>query len=262
MTELVSQKGMFSFYEDGHQECCRIRKVRPLRNKLGTLRAWITGQRKDQSPGTRAHIPLIQVDSAFKGKDDGVLMKYNPLSTTSSRQVWNAIRSLEVPYNELHNRGFVSIGCEPCTRPVLPNQHEREGRWWWEEATQKECGLHKGNLEDTSQDDLDIARKFVESTCNSDKIVIYTKKGCHFCEALKNLLKGMGAEYSEYVITEMENYTSVVRALEEKTGRKTAPNLWIGGKHIGGNETAQRWNKNGQLKKVLEEAGVELKASV
>ena len=64
----------------------------------------------------------------------------------SSEDVWAYIRMLELPYNSLHERGFISIGCEPCTRPVLPNQHEREGRWWWEEATQKECGLHAGNI--------------------------------------------------------------------------------------------------------------------
>ena len=64
----------------------------------------------------------------------------------TSEEVWGYIRMLELPYNSLHERGFISIGCEPCTRPVLPNQHEREGRWWWEESTQKECGLHAGNL--------------------------------------------------------------------------------------------------------------------
>ena len=74
------------------------------------------------------------------------MIKFNPLSFWSSAQVWQYIRENDVPYNELHNKGFVSIGCEPCTRPVLPNQHEREGRWWWEEATMKECGLHAGNI--------------------------------------------------------------------------------------------------------------------
>jgi phosphoadenosine phosphosulfate reductase len=100
--QLVQEKGLFSFFEDGHQECCGIRKVQPLRKKLATLDGWITGQRKDQSPGTRTEIPVVQADASFSG--------------------------------------------EPCTRPVLPNQHEREGRWWWEEATHKECGLHAGNL--------------------------------------------------------------------------------------------------------------------
>ena len=143
---LVDEKGLFSFYQDGHKECCGIRKVRPLRRKLNTLDAWITGQRKDQSPSTRNHIPVIEVDTAFS-REGHQLIKFNPLANWTSTQVWDYIRALNVPYNKLHERGFVSIGCEPCTRPVLPNQHEREGRWWWEESTMKECGLHAGNVE-------------------------------------------------------------------------------------------------------------------
>ncbi len=142
---LVRAKGQFSFYRDGHQECCGIRKVEPLRRQLSGLSAWITGQRRDQSP-TRGGVPVVQTDPAFTGRDGGPLVKWNPLAETSSDDVWLAIRALDVPYNALHERGFVSIGCEPCTKAVLPGQHEREGRWWWEEATRKECGLHKGNL--------------------------------------------------------------------------------------------------------------------
>jgi phosphoadenosine phosphosulfate reductase len=140
LENLVSAKGLFSFYEDGHQECCGIRKVAPLRRKLSTLDAWITGQRKDQSP-TRANVPVVQVDKAFSN-DDRTLIKFNPLANWTSADIWMYIRSYEVPYNPLHERGFISIGCEPCTRPTLPQQHEREGRWWWEDATKKECGLH------------------------------------------------------------------------------------------------------------------------
>ncbi len=143
--ELVKEKGLYSFYKDGHKECCGIRKVIPLRRKLLTLNAWITGQRKDQSPGTRTAVPVIEKDNAFSTKDKE-LIKFNPLANWASEQVWEYIRENDVPFNSLHERGFISIGCEPCTRPVLPNQHEREGRWWWEEATQKECGLHVGNL--------------------------------------------------------------------------------------------------------------------
>lgn len=143
---LVSAKGLFSFYDDGHQECCGIRKVEPLRRKLATLDAWITGQRKDQSPATRDRLPVVQLDAAF-GSSDRPLVKFNPLAHWSSAQVWDYIRAYEVPYNSLHERGFISIGCEPCTRAVLPGQHEREGRWWWEEATKKECGLHSTNLD-------------------------------------------------------------------------------------------------------------------
>ncbi len=141
---LVSQKGLFSFYEDNHQECCAIRKIGPLKKKLLTLDAWITGQRKDQSPGTRSTIPVIQDDKAFNRPNE-TLTKFNPLANWTSEQVWEYIRYRGVPYNALHDRGFVSIGCEPCTRPIGPGQHEREGRWWWEEAAKKECGLHASN---------------------------------------------------------------------------------------------------------------------
>ena len=143
--KLVNEKGLFSFYQDTHQECCAIRTVGPLRKKLATLDAWITGQRKDQSPGTRMAVPVAQADKAFS-TPERLLAKFNPLANWSSADVWAYIRAFEVPYNELHEKGFVSIGCEPCTRPTLPGQHEREGRWWWEESTKKECGLHIVNL--------------------------------------------------------------------------------------------------------------------
>ncbi|KAF8700346.1 hypothetical protein HU200_034278 [Digitaria exilis] len=151
--ELVRTKGLFSFYEDGHQECCRVRKVRPLRRALKGLRAWITGQRKDQSPGTRASIPIVQVDPSFEGLDGGAgsLIKWNPVANVDGKDIWTFLRTMDVPVNTLHAQGYVSIGCEPCTRPVLPGQHEREGRWWWEDAKAKECGLHKGNIEKDGQ---------------------------------------------------------------------------------------------------------------
>jgi phosphoadenosine phosphosulfate reductase len=142
---LVREKGLFSFYRDGHRECCGIRKVEPLSRALSPLKAWVTGQRKDQSPGTRAEVPVIQLDRTF-GTPERPLVKFNPLSFWTSGQVWAYIREHDVPYNTLHDRGFLSIGCEPCTRPTHPGQHEREGRWWWEEETKKECGLHAGNL--------------------------------------------------------------------------------------------------------------------
>ncbi|MBU6950540.1 phosphoadenylyl-sulfate reductase [Hahella sp. HN01] len=142
---LVKEKGLFSFYKDGHSECCGVRKVAPLRRKLANVDAWITGQRKDQSPSTRNKVALVEEDAAF-GAPNHPLVKFNPLANWTSQDVWNYIRMFDVPYNELHTKGFISIGCEPCTRPVLPNQHEREGRWWWEESTIKECGLHAGNL--------------------------------------------------------------------------------------------------------------------
>jgi phosphoadenosine phosphosulfate reductase len=142
---MVHEKGLFSFYRDGHKECCGIRKVEPLTRALESSRAWVTGQRKDQSPGTRSEVPVIQLDPTF-GSADRPIVKFNPLSAWTSQQVWTYIRDEAVPYNTLHDRGFVSIGCEPCTRPVHPGQHEREGRWWWEEETKKECGLHLGNV--------------------------------------------------------------------------------------------------------------------
>ena len=144
LEQFVREKGLYSFYRDGHKECCGVRKIAPLRRKLLTVDAWITGQRKDQSP-TRANVPVMEADTAFSTAEHP-LYKFNPLSNWTSEQVWTYIREHDVPYNELHNRGYISIGCEPCTRPVLPNQHERAGRWWWEEATVKECGLHAGNL--------------------------------------------------------------------------------------------------------------------
>jgi phosphoadenosine phosphosulfate reductase len=140
----VKEKGLFSFYTDGHQECCAIRKVAPLKRQLSQLDAWITGQRKDQSLDTRQDIPEVQLDTAFSTPEK-TLIKFNPLNNWTSAQVWDYIEAYQVPYNTLHQQGFISIGCEPCTRAILPNQHERVGRWWWENG-KKECGLHAGNL--------------------------------------------------------------------------------------------------------------------
>ncbi len=138
---MVAAKGLFSFYEDGHKECCQIRKVAPLRRALGNYRAWMTGQRKDQSLLTRGELEMVEIDAAFTGKA-GELVKFNPIANWSRDLLWQYIRDYEVPHNLLHHRGFSSIGCQPCTRAVLPGQHEREGRWWWEDAQVKECGLH------------------------------------------------------------------------------------------------------------------------
>jgi len=143
----VKHKGLFSFYQDGHEACCNIRKIEPLRRKLAGLDGWITGQRRDQSP-TRTSMPTFEVDTTFSAPDKP-LLKVNPLANWSSQQAWQYIRLFDVPYNELHDQGYVSIGCEPCTKPIGPSQHEREGRWWWEESTIKECGLHRGNLDNS-----------------------------------------------------------------------------------------------------------------
>lgn len=138
----VRAKGLFSFYEDGHAECCELRKVEPLRRQLAGLEGWITGVRRDQSQDTRAAVPVVQVDPSFEGAS-GPLLKFNPLAARTRAEVWDTIQALDVPYNPLHLRGMSSIGCAPCTRPVVPGAHEREGRWWWERDEHKECGLHR-----------------------------------------------------------------------------------------------------------------------
>jgi phosphoadenosine phosphosulfate reductase len=157
---LVSDKGFFSFYRDGHEECCGLRKVEPLRRALRTVDAWITGQRRDQSPGTRSGIPVVQIDPTFQDiRPD--LVKFNPLALWSSAQVFAYLIDHRVPVNPLHqplvNAGgdyrrlvapaYVSLGCQPCTTLLLPGEHERAARWRWEALTKKECGLHLGNTE-------------------------------------------------------------------------------------------------------------------
>jgi phosphoadenosine phosphosulfate reductase len=137
--DLVRAKGLFSFYDDGHSECCGIRKVAPLRRVLTRYAAWLTGQRRDQSP-TRADVPLVQLDTNQGA--DGRILKVNPLAEQSLSDVWSYLRDEQVPYNPLHDQGFISIGCEPCTRQPRPGEHERAGRWWWEDSTKRECGLH------------------------------------------------------------------------------------------------------------------------
>lgn len=149
---LVSEKGLFSFYRDGHAECCAIRKVEPLRRALAGRPAWITGQRRDQSSVTRGALPIVETDRHLS-VGDANLVKVNPLAEWTAEKVWDYIRTNEIPHNPLHGRGFASIGCAPCTRPVLPGQSPREGRWWWEGAETKECGLHAQNLDATPTPD-------------------------------------------------------------------------------------------------------------
>ena len=147
LEKFTQEKGFYSFYDDGNKECCNVRKVEPLRRKLAMLDGWITGQRQDQNPSTRGQVPVVQEDKFFSGPGKN-LVKFNPLSNWTSAETWMYIRTYDVPFNPLHEKGFISIGCEPCTRAVLPNQHEREGRWWWEDATKKECGLHAINIDE------------------------------------------------------------------------------------------------------------------
>ncbi|KAK4528102.1 hypothetical protein GAYE_SCF51G6036 [Galdieria yellowstonensis] len=243
---LVREKGLFSFYRDGHGECCGIRKVRPLKKKLSCLRAWITGQRKDQSPSTRSFVPTIQIDPTFEGKNGTKLFKFNPLANQSSEQVWSMIRALELPYNELHERGFVSIGCEPCTRPVLPNQHEREGRWWWEEATQKECGLHKGNLSSSGTEAK--ASQQVDALIKDEPVVVFARSDCPFCKQAKALLDALSIAYKLIEIDKVENGAELLEVLQKRTGQNTVPNIFISQKHIGGWTQLEQLYQKGLLR--------------
>ncbi len=135
---LERAKGFDSFREsvDNRKECCAIRKVEPLGRALAGLDAWITGLRRSQSV-TRSDVAKIETDAAHGG-----ILKINPLADWSEQQVWDHIRTHAVPYNQLHDLGYPSIGCEPCTRSVKPGEDVRAGRWWWENADHKECGLH------------------------------------------------------------------------------------------------------------------------
>jgi phosphoadenosine phosphosulfate reductase len=116
--------------------CCEIRKVEPLKRKLATLDAWVAGLRRDQWK-TRKSIAKVELD-----KDHGGIVKINPVADWSHDDAWDYVRKHEVPYHELFDRGYTSIGCAPCTRPVDPGEDERAGRWWWEQDTDKECGIH------------------------------------------------------------------------------------------------------------------------
>ena len=141
LVEFVNEKGLNSFYRDGHRECCQIRRVAPMSRALAGLAAWVTGQRKDQSPATRSALAVVSEDKHYAGSAVR-LVKLNPLANWNSNDVWSYIRKHRVPHNPLHDQGYISIGCQPCTRPTRRDQHEREGRWWWEEETEKECGIH------------------------------------------------------------------------------------------------------------------------
>ncbi|MGZ4359619.1 MAG: phosphoadenylyl-sulfate reductase [Gaiellaceae bacterium] len=116
--------------------CCNVRKVQPLVRQLADLDAWITGLRRDQW-ATRTNIRKIELDH-----DHGAIVKLNPLAEWTREEVWDYVRTNDVPYHSLYDRGYSSIGCEPCTRAVEPGEPERAGRWWWETNAPKECGIH------------------------------------------------------------------------------------------------------------------------
>ena len=134
---LLNKKGPISFYEsvENRKECCHIRKTRPLTRALGGFSCWITGLRASQSD-SRNSLNLFEWDPGFE------IIKYNPLLKWSLEEVKAYINKNQVPYNALHDRGFSSIGCEPCTRAIRPGESFRDGRWWWEQNSGKECGLH------------------------------------------------------------------------------------------------------------------------
>lgn len=137
--ELERSKGLYSFREslESRHECCRIRKVEPLGRALSGLRAWITGQRRAHGV-TRADLPVIEADEAHGG-----ILKINPLARWTDDEVEAFVRDSKLPCNRLHDAGYPSIGCAPCTRAVRPGEDPRAGRWWWERPEQKECGLHE-----------------------------------------------------------------------------------------------------------------------
>jgi phosphoadenosine phosphosulfate reductase len=135
--KMVTEKGPFSFYQsvDNRKECCRLRKVVPLNRALKGIECWISGIRADQSDD-RTQMDWIEYDKTRK------LFKFYPLFSWSFNDVKNFTKENNVPYNSLHDKGYVSIGCEPCTKAVKPGEDFRAGRWWWENDGAKECGLH------------------------------------------------------------------------------------------------------------------------
>lgn len=135
--QMVRRHGMNLFYEslEKRQLCCRLRKVEPNRRYLAQLDAYVTGLRRGQNV-TREDTPKVGLE------EDGRLVKINPLADWSTDEVWRYIREHDVPVNRLHQEGFPSVGCAPCTRAVAPGEDPRSGRWWWERADTRECGLH------------------------------------------------------------------------------------------------------------------------
>jgi phosphoadenosine phosphosulfate reductase len=136
--DMVREHGMNLFYNstDKRKLCCGIRKVEPLKRALSGLDCWMTGQRREQAV-TRTQLQKVEVDP-----EHGGIVKLNPLADWTARQIWDYIRQHKLPYNKLHDRGYPSIGCAPCTRAVQAIEDSRAGRWWWENPETRECGLH------------------------------------------------------------------------------------------------------------------------
>lgn len=135
---LERERGFYSFRRSVEERkyCCGIRKVEPLTRALASLDAWVTGLRREQAE-TRSGVRQVERDPAHGG-----IIKINPLADWTTEQVWRYVRTHDVPYNRLHDRGYPSIGCAPCTRAIRPGEDIRAGRWWWERPESKECGLH------------------------------------------------------------------------------------------------------------------------
>ena len=134
----MREHGVDAFYRsvELRKQCCAIRKTAPLARALAGSSAWITGLRRAQSP-TRTDVPVEEFDQSHG------IWKFNPLAEWSDDEVWQYVRAHGVPYNPLHDRGYPSIGCAPCTRAIEPGDDIRAGRWWWEQAEHKECGIHR-----------------------------------------------------------------------------------------------------------------------
>jgi len=136
--KMVNSKGINLFYEsiENREECCHIRKIIPMKRALKGVKAWVSGLRSEQSV-TRQGLSIVSWDEKFG------LVKINPLLDWTETQLWDFIKAHDIPYNELHDKGYPSIGCQPCTRAIGPEDDVRSGRWWWEMPENKECGLHK-----------------------------------------------------------------------------------------------------------------------
>ncbi len=135
--KFISEQGPNAFYDsvELRKQCCAIRKVKPLNRALEGKKAWLTGMRRSQAV-TRSELPVSEWD------EDHGLQKFSPLTDWSNGEIWKYIRAFDVPYNKLHDEGFASIGCAPCTRAITMGEDIRAGRWWWENPETKECGLH------------------------------------------------------------------------------------------------------------------------
>ncbi|RYD74239.1 MAG: phosphoadenylyl-sulfate reductase [Sphingobacteriales bacterium] len=140
LQNFVEQQGPNSFYEsvDNRKQCCFIRKVEPLQRALAGQKLWVTGLRAEHS-AARENLQQLEWDETNQ------VIKYHPLLHFTTEEVMQQIRQHNIPYNALHDKGFVSIGCAPCTRAIKPGEDFRAGRWWWEDANKKECGLHASN---------------------------------------------------------------------------------------------------------------------